>query len=241
MGKLLLLIFTLVCSGWSQAQDATKILAFNQYFDLIDQQKYEVVLPEIAASDQVWSAVYVVLQDKTASGHYFLDLQLLPQGILFKNNPALQKDSLQVESDQIARVQKYSFKEFEELNKLLEKQTSAEIKDTQIFDTTRARVMGRVDEWVPQYNHNGQSELSVQFPQLEDVEVKAVYLIVGQGEKPNDIEKIAALNPAHKFQGNVAQNTAKNEARRSIFEARWLIWGVILCAMIYLGWNKTRG
>ena len=83
--------------------DDTKILAFEQFIAPEAGQIYSAKASAIAPNAQIWSVVYMVLQTNQVPDDTVLDFKVVPQGILFKNNPAKKIEEYGFEGIRLAK------------------------------------------------------------------------------------------------------------------------------------------
>lgn len=215
----------------------TKILAFEQFINPSEKQAYTAAAPAVAPNAQVWSAVYMVVQANQAPDNTALGFKVIPQGILFKAAPAKKLDQYALEGINLAKKKQYSLTQFQDLAEMIQDQTGKKIEEAPVFNADQAHVYARVEDWVPEYNTQA-AGLSIELGPLQDMDVKGLYIMMGEGEKPKDLTALANLDPMFKSQYHADTAEAKAEARSSFREARWMILLVVLAMGIYLGWYR---
>lgn len=220
------------------AEDS-QILAFEQFIDPVAEQRYSVSVPAVAQNEQLWSVVYMVLQTNQVPDNTVLDFKVVPQGLLLKNNPAQKIQEYAFDGVQLAQKKDYVLSQFSDLSEQLEDQTGKKVQDASIFDTSRAHVYARVEDWVPDYNAQA-TQLNIELGKLNEMQVKGLYLILGKGEKPKDLLAIAQLDPMIKSQFHSEEMQERKAARSELREARLAIFLVIIAMGIFLGWYRFK-
>ncbi|UIJ75575.1 MULTISPECIES: hypothetical protein [unclassified Acinetobacter] len=220
------------------AEDS-QILAFEQFIDPVAEQRYSVSVPAVAQNEQLWSVVYMVLQTNQVPDNTVLDFKVVPQGLLLKNNPAQKIQEYAFDGVQLAQKKDYVLSQFSDLSEQLEDQTGKKVQDASIFDTSRAHVYARVEDWVPDYNAQA-TQLNIELGKLNEMQVKGLYLILGKGEKPKDLLAIAQLDPMIKSQFHSEEMQERKAARSELREARFAIFLVIIAMGIFLGWYRFK-
>ncbi|WP_180101623.1 hypothetical protein [Acinetobacter sp. YH12126] len=220
------------------AEDS-QILAFEQFIDPAEEQRYSVSVPAVAQNEQLWSVVYMVLQTNQVPDNTVLDFKVVPQGILLKNNPAQKIQEYGFDGVQLAQKKDYVLSQFSDLSEQLEDQTGKKVQDASIFDASRAHVYARVEDWVPDYNAHA-TQLNIELGKLNEMQVKGLYLILGKGEKPKDLLAIAQLDPMIKSQFHSEEMQERKAARSELREARFAIFLVIIAMGVFLGWYRFK-
>ncbi len=220
------------------AEDS-QILAFEQFIDPAAEQRYSVSVPAVAQNEQLWSVVYMVLQTNQVPDNTVLDFKVVPQGLLLKNNPAQKIQEYAFDGVQLAQKKDYVLSQFSDLSEQLEDQTGKKVQDASIFDASRAHVYARVEDWVPDYNAQA-TQLNIELGELNEMQVKGLYLILGKGEKPKDLLAIAQLDPMIKSQFYSEEMQERKAARSELREARFAIFLVIIAMGIFLGWYRFK-
>lgn len=226
----------LILSAAAYAED-TKILAFEQVVQPSAEQLYKAETASISPSAKIWTMVYVVTQANQAPDNTAMGFKLTPEGMLFKNDPAKKSDQLSFEGIRLARSKDYALSKYQDLAEMIQDQTGKKITDAQVFDASRAHVYARVEDWVPDYNAKT-AGLSVVLGPLQEMEVKGLYILIGEGDKPKDLDAIAKLDPMLTSQYKSETTVAKAEGRAAFREARWMIFLVVIAMGIYLGWYR---
>ncbi|WP_180054203.1 hypothetical protein [Acinetobacter sp. YH12142] len=220
------------------AEDS-QILAFEQFIDPAEEQRYSVSVPVVAQNEQLWSVVYMVLQTNQVPDNTVLDFKVVPQGILLKNNPAQKIQEYGFDGVQLAQKKDYVLSQFSDLSEQLEDQTGKKVQDASIFDASRAHVYARVEDWVPDYNAQA-TQLNIELGKLNEMQMKGLYLILGKGEKPKDLLAIAQLDPMIKSQFHSEEMQERKAARSELREARFAIFLVIIAMGVFLGWYRFK-
>ncbi|WP_180063009.1 hypothetical protein [Acinetobacter sp. YH16042] len=220
------------------AEDS-QILAFEQFIDPAEEQRYSVSVPAVAQNEQLWSVVYMVLQTNQVPENTVLDFKVVPQGLLLKNNPAQKIQEYAFDGVQLAQKKDYVLSQFSNLSEQLEDQTGKKVQDASLFDTSRAHVYARVEDWVPDYNAQA-TQLNIELGKLNEMQVKGLYLILGKGEKPKDLLAIAQFDPMIKSQFHSEEMQERKAARSELREARFAIFLVIIAMGIFLGWYRFK-
>ncbi|OTG84486.1 hypothetical protein B9T33_01495 [Acinetobacter sp. ANC 5054] len=228
-----------LCLGVMAWADDTKILAFEQFIAPEAGQSYSAKASAIAPNAQMWSVVYMVLQTNQVPDDTVLDFKVVPQGILFKNNPAKKIEEYGFEGIRLAQKKEFSFSQYADFAALIQDQTGKKIQDASVFDVSRAHVYARVEDWVPEYN-SPSAQLSIELGQMHEMDVKALYILFGEGEKPKDLAAIAQLDPLVKSQFQSEATQDRHRVRSEMREAKFAIFLVMIGVGIFLGWYRFK-
>ncbi|WP_168378957.1 MULTISPECIES: hypothetical protein [Acinetobacter] len=232
-------IISLMFSSQILWAEDSQILAFEQFIDPAAEQRYSVSVPAVAQNEQLWSVVYMVLQTNQVPDNTVLDFKVVPQGLLLKNNPAQKIQEYAFDGVQLAQKKDYVLSQFSDLSEQLKDQTGKKVQDASLFDTSRAHVYARVEDWVPDYNAQA-TQLNIELGKLNEMQVKGLYFILGKGEKPKDLLAIAQLDPMIKSQFHSEEMQERKAARSELREARFAIFWVIIAMGIFLGWYRFK-
>lgn len=224
------------------AAQETKILGFDQVFNLNHDELYELELQNLNPSSQLWTAFYLIGVPKSAAMNTKADFVISGEGVINKAHPANPTEVVSLVANNLPARQNYSFKEFDDLVEEIEDQTGKKIQDPVLSDASNVRVYGQIIDWIPEYNLQKPAKISFGIANQQDFEIKAAYLVIGEGEKT---PQITALNIHQKMDAEQIQNSFQNKTRShelsfARFEAKFLIFLVIIAATIFLNWGKWR-
>lgn len=228
-----------LCTGVMAWAEDTKILGFEQFIESQAGQSYSVKASAIAPNAQMWSVVYMVLQTNQVPDDTVLDFKVQPQGILFKNNPAKKIDEYGFEGIRLANKKEFAFSQYSDFAELIQDQTGKTIQDASVFDVSRAHVYARVEDWVPEYNAQS-TQLNIELGQMHEMDVKGLYIVLGEGEKPKDLKTIANLDPLMKSQFQSEETQDRHRIRSETREAKFAIFLVMIGVGIFLGWYRFK-
>lgn len=224
------------------AAQETKILGFDQVFNLNHDELYELELQNLNPSSQLWTAFYLIGVPKSAAMNTKADFVISGEGVINKDHPANPTEVVSLVANNLPARQNYSFKEFDDLVEEIEDQTGKKIQDPVLGDASNVRVYGQVIDWIPEYNLQKPAKISFGIANHQNFEIKAAYLVIGEGEKT---PQIIALNIHQKMDAEQVQNSFQEKSRShelsfARFEAKFLIFLVIIAATIFLNWGKWR-
>ncbi|MEG2846958.1 MAG: hypothetical protein RR876_16415, partial [Acinetobacter sp.] len=90
--------------------------------------------------------------------------------------------------------QNYSLKEFSGLVDEIEVQTGQKVQDPNFSQTGNVRVYGRILDWIPEYNLQKPAKISFSVSNPKYFDIKAIYMIVGEGAKTSQLLELAIEN-----------------------------------------------
>lgn len=223
------------------AQDF-KIAYFEQKFNLNTDQAIALELEEIDPSTQFWTALYVIGQQSMPNRTATMDLVVVPVGAIDKSNPQTEAIRTTLIAEDLPLRKKYSLKEFGDIEDAIEDSTHQKIQDPVISSTDNIRAYAQVTDWVPEYNQK-KIELAIGFPSQNGFKPVAVYLIVGEGEKPKQIAQLVKQNSnltPEQMQENFRNINKSPEATLMKFETRLMIFFAIAATFAFIYWGKSR-
>lgn len=238
--KIILLGGCLCLSGavWSQE---TKIIGFEQFFNLDKEHSYQLELGNLNPASQFWTALYLVTVPKTTNNmESKLDFVIVGEGLLEKNHPTQPAEVVTLVAQDLPMRKSYSLKEFDDLTDEIEDQTNKKIQDPILTDTSNVRVYGKIWDWVPEYNVNKPAKISFGVENAQDFDIKAAYLVVGEGEKTNQIMQLDIQPYSNRADSMASPQVARAERNLAWFEAKFMIFLVIAAGLIFLNWGKWR-
>lgn len=238
--KLMVLGWGLCLSLGLMAQE-TKIIGFDQVFQLNHDEVYEFELKNLNPGAQLWTAFYLVGVPKAASDNTRADFVVSAEGMINKAHPASPAEQVSLVANHLPVRQNYSFQGFEALVEEIEEQTGKKVQDLVLGTTDNVRVYGQIMDWIPEYNASKPAKISFGIANPQDFEIKAAYVVIGEAEKtpqllaleihPLDAQQLGQpfQEQSHRQQFNIAR-----------FEAKILIFLTLLGATIFLNWGKWR-
>ena len=230
-----------MCLSLSLMAQETKIIGFDQVFNLNHDEAYEFELKNLNPGAQLWTAFYLVGVPKSASNNSQADFVVTGEGMINKAHPANPTERVNLVANHLPVRQNYSFHEFEDLVDEVEEQTGKKIQDPVLGITDNVRVYGQIMDWIPEYNSSTPAKISFGIANPQDFEIKAAYVVIGEAEKtpqllaldihPLDTQQLeqSFQEQSHRQQFNIAR-----------FEAKFLIFLTLLGAAIFLNWGKWR-
>ncbi|MEG0198667.1 MAG: hypothetical protein RR676_16105 [Acinetobacter sp.] len=238
--KIILLGGCLYFSGGAWAQE-TNIIGFEQFFNLDKEHSYQLELGNLNPASQFWTAVYLVAVPKTTGNQESkLDFLIVGQGLLAKNHPTQPAEAVTLVAQDLPMRKNYSLKEFDDLTDEIEDQTHKEIQDPILTDASNVRVYGKIWDWIPEYNVNQPAKISFGVENAQDFDIKAAYLVVGEGEKTKQIMQLD-IQP-YSNRGDSIENPQVTRAERNLvwLETKFMIFFVVTASLIFLKWGKWR-
>ena len=179
-------IILVLCCAFSLnavASDVSPIL-FNQVFPVKTNTPYEVGLENLQASDQVWTAVYLVGRQNYPGPTSKVDFVIENQGLLNKVKPTENTISQTLIAENLVQSNDYSFNQFKKLKKLLEQNGVNSIEDPVFKEGDEVRVYSQVNDWIPEYNSYEAPMVKFSVKKPVDFDIVAAYILVGKGPKP---------------------------------------------------------
>lgn len=235
------LVLGLVCSVPVFAVE-TKIVTFEQFLQLDTEHAAQMEFTDVTPSTQAWTAIYVVGKQTIPNRTAQMNLVILPEGLINKANPTEKLSQTLLVADDLPLRKKFSLKEFDDIADEIEDQTEKKIQDPVVNDSDVIRTYAQVMDWVPEYGIEN-FKLSIGVPEQNGFEPIAIYMIVGEGEKPQQVLDLMKQN------SNLTEEERKEQfrsiskspdAKLAKFEARILIFFLIAAVMIFIYWGKRR-
>lgn len=220
----------------------TKIVTFEQFLKLDKEHAVQMEFTDVNPSSQVWTAIYVVGKQTIPNRTAQMNLVLLPEGLINQANPTEKVNQTLLIADDLPLRKTFSLKEFDDIADEIEDQTDKKIEDPIVSDSDVIRTYAQVLDWVPEYGVQN-FKLSIGVPEQEGFEPVAIYLIVGEGDKPQQIIDLMKQNSNMTVEEKQQQfqNVSKSpESRLAKIEARFLIFLVIAAVFIFIYWGKWR-
>jgi len=242
MLKKLIFFWVGIClSGAVFAKDS-KIVGFDQVFNLDTEHAYQLEIGDLNPSSQFWTAFYLVGVPKVVESAAKVDFYVTGDGLLEKSHPANPTEITSLVAENLPIRHNYSFKNFDDLVAEIEAQTGKKIQDPELGEAANVRVYGRILDWIPEYNLQRPAHIMFGLADAQDFDIKAAYLVVGEGDKTPQV-----------LQLDLQQKTDPEQVRQSFddtrksptfnlasMEAKFLIFLVIAAATIFLNWGKWR-
>lgn len=218
----------------------TKIVTFEQFLKLDTEHTGQMEFEGVSASTQAWTAIYVVGKQIIPNHTAQMNLVVLPEGLINKANPTEKVTQTLLIADDLPLRQKFSLKEFDDIADKIEDQTDLKIEDPIVYDNDVIRTYAQVLDWVPDYGVTTM-KLSVGVPMQEGFEPLAIYVIVGEGDKPQQITDLTKQNSnlsAEEKQQQFRDVSNRPESMLARMEAKFLIFFVIAGALMFIYWRK---
>ncbi|ENX18118.1 hypothetical protein F895_00186 [Acinetobacter sp. CIP 64.2] len=231
-----------VCLSFGVLAQETKIIGFDQVFNLNHDEFYQVELKNLAPSSQLWTAFYLIGVPKSGAMTTQADFAVKGEGIINKAHPSNSTDVISLVANHLPIRQNYSLKAFDDLVEEIEDQTGQKVLDPTISTTENVRVYGQIIDWIPEYNLQKPAKLSFGVINSQDFDIKAAYLVVGEADKTPQLLALDIHQKADVEQVEQSfRNTSRShEFRFAQFETKFLIFLTILAATIFLNWGKWR-
>ncbi|KXZ73651.1 hypothetical protein AVENLUH5627_00486 [Acinetobacter venetianus] len=231
-----------ICASFSLYAQETKITGFDQFFNLDVEHHYELELKNLNPSAQIWTAFYIVGVPKSAGMQTKADFTVIGEGLLSQAHPTNPTEVMSLMANDLPIRQNYSLKAFDDLASEIESQTGVNIQDPDVNGAANVRVYGRILDWIPEYNLQKPAVISFGITDAQDFDIKAAYVIVGEGEKTPQLMQLNIQEKADPEQVQQAfkETTKSSEFRLARFETKFLIFFVILAATIFLNWHRFR-
>ena len=220
----------------------TKIVTFEQFLKLDTEHAGQMEFEGVSPSTQAWTAIYVVGKQIIPNRTAQMNLVVLPEGLINKANPTEKVTQTLLIADDLPLRKKFSLKEFDDIADKIEDQTDIKIEDPIVYDSDVIRTYAQVLDWVPDYGVTTM-KLSVGVPMQEGFEPLAIYVIVGEGDKPQQITDLTKQNSnlsAEEKQQQFRDVSNRPESTLARMEAKFLIFFVIAGALMFIYWRKWR-
>ncbi len=220
----------------------TKIVTFEQFFKLDKEHAAQMEFTDVSPSTQAWTAIYVVAKQTIPNRTAKMNLVILPEGLINKANPTEKVNQTVLIADDLPMRKKFSFKAFDDIADEIKDQTDKKIEDPIVKDSDMIRTYAQVLDWVPEYGVTN-FKLSIGVPEQEGLEPLAIYMVVGEGDKPKQVIDLVKQNSNMTVEERQEQfrNLSKSpDSMLAKMEARFLIFLVVAAAMIFILWGKFR-
>jgi hypothetical protein len=223
------------------AQDF-KIIHFQQQFNLGTDEGILLEIGNINLSTQFWTVLYVVGQQSTPNRTATMDLVVLPMGAIDKSTAQTEAIVTKLIAEDLPLRKKYSLKEFSAIEDAIEDDTDQKIQDPVLSSKDNIRAYAQVIDWVPEYDQK-KIEFQIGFPNQNGFKPAAVYLMVGEGEKPRQIAQLVQQNSnltKEQMEDKFRDIHKSPETRLMKFETRLMIFFVLAAFFAFLYWGKWR-
>ncbi|WP_087552833.1 hypothetical protein [Acinetobacter wuhouensis] len=220
----------------------TKIVTFEQFLKLDQEHAAEMEFTDVSPSTQAWTAIYVVGKQTIPNRTAQMSLVILPEGLINKASPTEKINQTILVADDLPLRKKFSLKEFDDIADEIKEQTGKEIEDPFVKDADVIRTYAQVMDWVPEYGVEN-FKLSIAVPEQQGFEPLAIYMIVGEGDKPKQVMDLMLQNnnmSAEERQQQFRNASKSPDSMMAKMEARFLIFLVIAAVMIFVLWGKFR-
>lgn len=220
----------------------TKIVTFEQFLKLDREHAAQMEFTDVSPSTQAWTAIYVVAKQTIPNRTAQMNLVILPEGLINKASPTEKVNQTILVADDLPLRKKFSLKEFDDIAEEIEDQTDKKIEDPFVKDTDVIRTYAQVLDWVPEYGVEN-FKLSIAVPEQEGFEPLAIYMIVGEGDKPKQVMDLMLQNSnmsAEERQQQFRDVSKSPDSMMAKMEARVMIFFVIAAAMLFIFWGKWR-
>lgn len=184
---ILVLCFAFSCNVF--ADNASPIL-FDQVLNLKSDQAYELALEDVQPSDQIWTAVYLIGRQNYPGPTSKVDFLIENQGLLNKVKPTENSISQTLIAENLVQSNNYSFNQFHELKKLLDKNGVNTIEDPVFHEGDEIRVYSQINDWIPEYNSYEAPMVKFSINKPVDFDIVAAYVLVGKGAKPTALNEL---------------------------------------------------
>lgn len=230
-----------MCLSLSLMAQETKIIGFDQVFNLNHDEVYELQLKNLNPGAQLWTAFYLVGVPKSASNNSQADFVVKGEGVINKVHPANPTERVNLVANHLLVRQNYSFHEFEDLVDEIEEQTGKKIQDPVLGTTDNVRVYGQIMDWIPEYNSSTPAKISFGITNPQDFEIKAAYVVIGEAEKTPQLLALD-IHPldTQQLEPSLQEQSHRQQFSIARFEAKFLIFLTLLGAAIFLNWGKWR-
>ena len=226
----------------AQANDL-KLIAFQQSINNQPTQTLSLDLPNVAASDQVWTAIYMIGEQVIPNRQSAMLLEIQPQGLINKSNPQEKVSKALLIAEDLPLRKKYSLQEFDDITDAIKADVAKNVQDPVLTQNAQVRTYAQINQWVPSYSKDDVMRLNVSLPQQEGFRAAGVYVLAGLGELPKEISHLAKQN------SNLSPEEMKQKFRDirrapessfAFFQSRLMISFVIAAFFAFLLWGKKR-
>ena len=243
-------IMVVICctfSSYALAEESSQVI-FQQILKIKPEQRYEVELENVQASDQIWTAVYLIGKQNYPGPTSKVDFLIENQGLLNKANASEHVISKQLIAEDLPETQYYSLNQFKQLRQFIEKETEQKIEDPILEDGDTIRIYSQVNDWIPEYNSYEATKVKIAIQKPIDFNIVAAYVLVGKGEKPTqlnelDFNRVLVTDHSNSVKPMISESAYRSDMSmtRSNFKLIWAL-GIALAfacfAFIYR--NKLR-
>ena len=184
---ILVLCVAFSCNAF--AGNASPVL-FDQILNVKPGQVYELELDNVQASDQIWTAVYLVGRQNYPGPTSKVDLVIDNQSLLDKANADEHSIRQQLIAENLPQTHQYSFNQFKGLKTLLDDVSILTIEDPNLDKTDTVRVYSQINDWIPEYNSYLPTKVQFSIQNVVDFDIVAAYVLVGKGPKPPQLSEL---------------------------------------------------
>lgn len=234
MLKRMSLFGCVLCFTYSAFAQETKITGFNQILNVNPDQSYQFELKNLNPSTQLWTAFYVVGVPQSAGTDTQANLTIMGDGLIAADHPKTPIESITLIANNLPVRQNYSLKEFSGLVDEIEVQTGQKVQDPNFSQTGNVRVYGRILDWIPEYNLQKPAKISFSVSNPKYFDIKAIYMIVGEGAKTPQLIKLAIENKENV--GEIQRQSPEAEESNTSFSS-----SLIMKILIFLGSTALMG
>jgi len=192
MSKIVLILCCLFSSNIFA--DSGSTILFKQTLHPKLNELYELELQDIQPSDHIWTAIYLVGRQNYPGLTSKADLVIENQGLLNQADANEFSIHQPLIAENLIQTNLYSFKQFNGLKKLIESSSAQLIEDPNLENTDTIRIYSQINDWIPQYNSYGPTQVRVGIQNSIDFDIVAIYVLVGKGEKPAELSELNFRN-----------------------------------------------
>lgn len=191
-------IICFIFSGNVFAENASPVL-FEQVLNVKPNQFYEVNLENVHASDQIWTAVYLIGRQNYPGLTSKVDFIIDNQGLLDKTNASEHSIHQQLIAENLKQTSQYSFHQFKKLTSIIDEMSVMLIEDPVLEKTDTVRIYSQVNDWIPEYNSYEPTKVQFKIENPVDFDIVAAYVLVGKGAKPTQLSELNFQNVASSY------------------------------------------
>ena len=197
MNKLLRVVVLCLVGISSAYAEQYQVLHFEQAIDLKPEENMTLEVKPMDAGAQFWIATVIVANQGLSDRQASMQVQMQPTGAVNKQTPTEKITRSHLVAGNLLRQDQASFEQFDQVIETIQAQQpkTTKILPTTLEPTDPVRVYAEITDWVPQYDHQGAIQFKLSVPEQNGFYPSGVYVFVGQGDYPKQLQQWAKALP----------------------------------------------
>ena len=233
------MLFSLFCQ-LAYAGLEPKVLGFKQITNLSSaapSSDNTLLLNNLNPNLGVWICLYYVGLKQGDSREAYHQLALQSDDLLLSSNP----QQIKLIADNLPSPQDFALDENDDVADLLDSQLDVTIPSLVLpidFNRKKIRVYSTTTDYTQSIDADGTLKLSLVSQAQQDFKPLALYVIVGQGDQPEELSSLTSVNAL--MPGDPGAKKAHQMAMREAFDPKLklLLMIVAFCGLLYMYKNK---